>query len=653
MHPPTSPRLPGTPILRIDATGPEFARWRRGVKFTLETKDTWKYCDGTFPMPMPEARPVSSYSTISSKKIEIIHPSLLDERRAWVRQDREVKLDIFLSLSEEVMQEVFEVGPPLPPSKCTAQEMLEALDEHFDVFDFQAYHHAFCHFLNLHIDQYTSIIDFNREFAAVLEDLLDYGHPLSNTQACSAYFSKLRCTQNPWVAKKLEEWHAYSSDPEIHDLMQESPPWTSIRPLATKSLQTFHVESTPEESPEGSSRYSKSDAVPEFSDASTVSSKTSHSRQISSSTTHSQEIYVHASNEAITGPSPKALREALEKLPTVVVVPERLMATAYTPTITESATPEWLSTKRSVAQVPLSASMERPLPSLPSQAQEKPDTEMRARSASPRLPVTMLMNSSRVSLTVPRPTSARPRTADPAFSPITSFAPLQLETTHPTLRPRSPTSAPTPPLLSDHPAFRVSPSASTEHLAVEVTTPITRPSTATTPTVPSTAPFPTVVTSSSKPPVSRLPTTEFNPPHPHSFKTSTPSHNSNSNSNNDNDTYPSPPSSQNSSTLSLPLQGTHTPTPTPANPNHTHSSQHNTILLSLHKPTNPHTPTFDSFLSTTPPRHRKSTSLTFLARMSGDGVVGAGDEVSGRADARAKGWGFVGRFRGGKGGAWI
>ena len=99
-----------------------------------------------------------------------MQPGLLEERRSWVRKDREVKLDIFLSLAEEVMLELFEVGPPLPPSNFSSQEILEALDERFNVFSFSGYHHAFCHFLNLHIDQYASIEDFNNEFTTVLED---------------------------------------------------------------------------------------------------------------------------------------------------------------------------------------------------------------------------------------------------------------------------------------------------------------------------------------------------------------------------------------------------------------------------------------------------------------------------------------------------
>ncbi|KAH6872438.1 hypothetical protein BKA58DRAFT_312722, partial [Alternaria rosae] len=236
MQPQTSPRLPGVHLLKVDSNGPEYSRWRRSLQFALESKDTWKYCNGALPMPMPKARPVP---VISSEETKDVEPSLLEERRSWVRQDREVKLDIFLSLAEEVMQEVFEVGPPLPPINHTSQEMLQALDDHFGVFSFSGYHHAFCHFINLHIDQYATIEDFNTEFTTVLEDLIDYGHPLSNTQACSAYLSKLRCTQNPGVAKKLEELDALSTEPEIHDLMRESLSWPCIRPLATKSSQIF------------------------------------------------------------------------------------------------------------------------------------------------------------------------------------------------------------------------------------------------------------------------------------------------------------------------------------------------------------------------------------------------------------------------------
>ncbi|KAF2731664.1 hypothetical protein EJ04DRAFT_399665, partial [Polyplosphaeria fusca] len=152
-------------------------------------------------MPMPESGPNFFSPVLKSDP----QPQLLEERRAWVKQDRDVKLDIFLSIADDIKLEVFEVGPPLPPSATTSKEMLEALDEHFTTFKFEDYHHVFCHFLNLHIDQYASLEDFNAEYLATLDDMLDHGFPLDNLQAISGYFSKLRCTQNPWVAKKLKE----------------------------------------------------------------------------------------------------------------------------------------------------------------------------------------------------------------------------------------------------------------------------------------------------------------------------------------------------------------------------------------------------------------------------------------------------------------
>ncbi|KAF2113394.1 hypothetical protein BDV96DRAFT_496632, partial [Lophiotrema nucula] len=150
---------------------------------------------------MPDSGP-NFFSPVVSANPQ---PQLLEERRAWTKKDRDVKLDIFLSIADEIKLEVFEVGPPLPPSAMTSKEMLEALEEHFTDFKFEDYHHCFCHFLNLHIDQFPSLEAFNIEYLATLEDLLDHGHPMDNVQACSAYFSKLRCTQNPWVAKKLKE----------------------------------------------------------------------------------------------------------------------------------------------------------------------------------------------------------------------------------------------------------------------------------------------------------------------------------------------------------------------------------------------------------------------------------------------------------------
>ncbi|KAH7359555.1 hypothetical protein BKA66DRAFT_427252 [Pyrenochaeta sp. MPI-SDFR-AT-0127] len=268
---------------------------------------------------MPEAGLNRKSQNDATKSIQ---PSLLEERRAWVRQDREAKLDIFLSLAEEVMQEVFEVGPPLPPSNLNAKELLDALDKRFTVFKFETYHHAFCHFLNLHIDQYITVEDFNTEFSATLEDLLDYGQPLSNIQACSAYFSKLRCTQNPWVAKQLESWHTQSSEPELVDLLRSSPPWSCVRPLITKSSQNFHVESIseiPEEPLGDGSIDSDSDSTSERSNVSTMSSKISHSRHVSSTTAHSQEITIHASSEDIAEIDRLDHCRDLEALPTSTI----------------------------------------------------------------------------------------------------------------------------------------------------------------------------------------------------------------------------------------------------------------------------------------------------------------------------------------------
>ncbi|CAN9135781.1 unnamed protein product [Alternaria alternata] len=257
-----------------------------------------------------------------------MQPSLLEERRSWVRKDREVKLDIFLSLAEEVMLELFEVGPPLPPSNFSSEEILEALDERFNVFSFSGYHHAFCHFLNLHIDQYASIEDFNNEFTTVLEDLIDYGHPLSNTQACSAYFSKLRCTQNPWVAKKLEDWDTLPAMPDIYNLMQESPPWACIRPL------------------------------------------------------RSQKVVAHASDKD-TEPDPQDLREAIEKLLTSAEAKHSSLK-ADAPIASVCATPDWLNAPQKVAPKILSTpELPPPVISLPLR---KTPTQSRPRSASPRLP---------------------------------------------------------------------------------------------------------------------------------------------------------------------------------------------------------------------------------------------------------------------------
>ncbi|KAI4662589.1 uncharacterized protein J4E79_004880 [Alternaria viburni] len=325
-------------------------------------------------MPMPKARPVPDISSEETKDVE---PSLLEERRAWVRQDREVKLDMFLSVAEEVMQEVFEVGPPLPPINHTSQEMLQALDDNFGVFSFSGYHHAFCHFLNLHIDQYASIQDFNTEFTTVLEDLIDYGHPLSNTQACSAYLSKLRCTQNPGVAKKLEELDTLSTEPDIHDLMQESLSWPCIRPLATKSSQVFQVQPVSEECRTDNGSHSHGDP-PGLSDTSTVSSEGSRSRQLSIKVNHPQWAVTRASDNV----DPQDLREAIEKLLTTGEAdPSSLNYDASA--ISACATPDWLKAQEKAFSKPLPIA-EPPAPT-ESHTLRKTASESRARSASPRL----------------------------------------------------------------------------------------------------------------------------------------------------------------------------------------------------------------------------------------------------------------------------
>ena len=396
-----SPRLPGVPILHGDVTGAEYSRWRRGIKFACETKGTWGFCDGTHPMPMPKSGSKAASPTRASNTSQ---PSLLDERRAWVRQDREVKLDIFLSLSEEVMEEVLHADPPLPPPNMSAQEMLAALDRRLSAFRFQEYHHAFCHFLNLHIDQYATLEDFNIEFRTTIEDLRDHGQPLSNMQACSAYFSKLRCTQNPWVAKKLEEWETQPSAPKLEDLMKESIPWTFM-PSTDKASPNLKTESIPEELIDDNSSQSDTDV----SSMSARSSPNLHSRQTSNTTaitTHSLEITIHASSDDIA---------QITSFP-------RLPATKYNP----AAIPCHLSPKSMPLMAPLPP-MNRPLPPLPKHILH---AAPRARSASPRI----MVPSAKANIDSPK-TSARSTKQPP--QPQTPS--LRLETTHPTLRPKSPT----------------------------------------------------------------------------------------------------------------------------------------------------------------------------------------------------------------------
>jgi hypothetical protein len=375
-------------------------------------------------MPMPEAGP-NFFSPASPTSPQ---PQLLEDRRAWVKQDREVKLDIFLSIADDIKLEIFEVGPPLPPSALTAQEMLETLDERYGSFKFEEYHHVFCHFLNLHIDQYANIDEFNAEFQATLGDLLDHGHPMSNIQACSAYFSKLRCTQNPWVAAKLKEWDAQSPELQLADLMKQSPPWSVIRPLTMSAKPDSIPESIPEESLEDASSHSEGEETPsEFSEVATLSSKSSHSRNSSGSTQKSQEITIHASYED--------LRElqAFPNVPTNILTATAISKRAKD--ITQFALEPLPPITRALPPVPPKAAVPAP----------------RARSTSP--------------IQAKRPASPKKSLDLPTGIISQSNTSLSLEMTHPVLRPTTPTPGsprppPTPsaPRQSDiHPALRTAP----------------------------------------------------------------------------------------------------------------------------------------------------------------------------------------------------
>ncbi|USP74675.1 hypothetical protein yc1106_01949 [Curvularia clavata] len=429
MQLPTSPRLPGVPLLSLDATGPEYSRWRRSVKFALETKDTWKYCNGTFPMPMPRERPALARF---EDEINDTQPCLLEERRAWMRQDREVKLDIFLSLAEEVMLDVFEVGPPLPPTKGNAQQMLETLDNRFSVFEFEGYHHAFCHFLNLRVDQCASLDEFNKEFLTVLEDLHDYGQPLSNTQACSAYFSKLNCTQNPWVAKRVEEWDTQSSEPQIHDIMQDPALWPYVKPLKSKSSQDCSMKPSSE-------HHLDDDAGPGLSDTSTLSSKASHSRQLSATDSERQRSTIRLVTKQQF--DPQALREALEKIPAIF---DSERSSLHEDVGTTCTTPEWLSAKTDIVHhsesqlSPVPAPNDIPPLSLPPSALQKSASKSHIRSHSAPIP-----SKTPVKVSVTEYDLSRPQTADYTFRRAT-------------------------PPLSEHPAFRHTVFAPPEELTVEI-----------------------------------------------------------------------------------------------------------------------------------------------------------------------------------------
>jgi hypothetical protein len=649
----TSPRLPGVPLLHAQYTGAEYSRWRRSIKFALEAKGTWKYCNGQATMPMPTSPTVSTAN---------LQPSLLEERREWVKHDREVKLDIFLSLAEEVMLELFEVGPPLPPSNMNAQEMLEALEERFAVFKFESYHHAFCHFLNLHIDQYPSIEEFNREFLTTLEDLLDHGNPLSNVQACSAYLSKLRCTQNPWVAKKLEEWDTQSREIDCMELLRESPPWSIIRPLATKTSQNFQVESIPEEYLEGSSG-SDSNVSSEESDASTVSSMSSHSRNVSTNvvdttpslnvmepqrqlsvwTTKSQEITVCASPEAIAELNSLAARKDIQGLPTPAI-PERGSSKHQVPRTLlsddpEAPLPEWLASKKSVARRP-PPPHDRPLPPLPTQAQQTKDD---SQSSPPKAEPTNFTNASTVSLTMS--TRKTPPT------PSSSFPALRLETTHPTLRPQT-----SNPLLDVHPALRTQPSISSETHPAITTQPsapvLTLPLLPTIDTTPLSFPFPTTRPSSAelrRPSYASQrrqsastpnlaipwPSTPDIAPRPHSSRASLPftqapnpmpsqvlaQPNDDDGLEGDNEEEDEEEEEEDSD-VDLPLQGTRDSAWT-----YLYESKGGYLITQQTRSPTTASPTSPPPNLTPFPKaslHKKSSSLDFVARLSGDSLLGLG-----------------------------
>ncbi|OCK85993.1 hypothetical protein K432DRAFT_377095 [Lepidopterella palustris CBS 459.81] len=252
-----SPRLQGVQVLDLSCTPSQFQKWRRAVRTAMESDGSWAHCDGASncPMPMPGDR----YSLRHDPQ-----PQLLEERRAWVKKDRDVKLDLFLSLHDDIKMEVFDVGPPLPPTSMTAKDMMDALDDRFGRFEFEDYHHVYGRFLNLHLDDFITLDEFNAEYRAVLQEMDDFGHPLNNTQACSAYFSKLRCCQNPWVARKIKEWNSVDNSPRLEQLMKEAPAWLIIKPLSIRPTQSALDFEAPNE----------------------------------------EEITIHASAEALTGSSP-------------------------------------------------------------------------------------------------------------------------------------------------------------------------------------------------------------------------------------------------------------------------------------------------------------------------------------------------------------
>lgn len=321
-------------------------------------------------------------------------------------------MDLFLSVADDIKLEVFEVGPPLPPSAMTAKEMMEALDDRFEEFKFEEYHHVFCHFLNLHIDQFTNLEDFNMEFTATLEDLLDHGYPLDHIQACSAYFSKLRCTQNPWVAKKLKEWDSLSKSPSLEDLMKECPPWMIIRPLAAKPRsQTSKPESYTEDVM-GPPSIKEEEGESSETEKSEVSSTSSH--------THSRD----PSTQSIT------VGASVEDLTDITAFP---MPTQKVPKAPKTQAKR-LSIKSDISKMSLPPAINRPLPPIPA------DTAS-TRSSSP--PGSLHSASkSETSIKLQAPTSHPQQdlsNVHPALRPTTPAAPSTSNSTPSLAPPSTPT----------------------------------------------------------------------------------------------------------------------------------------------------------------------------------------------------------------------
>ena len=377
-------------------------------------------------------------------------PGLLEERRAWVKTDRDVKLDIFLSVCDEIKMDVFEVGPPLPPSAMTAREMLGALDHQFAVFSFVDYHHDFCHFLNLHVDQYSSIDEFNSEFLATLDDLADHGIPLDNVQACSAYFSKLRCTQNPWVAKQLQDWEVLDSPPLVHDMIKEVPPWVIVRPLGYRSLSRAPTLPSLEESTSESSSEDLTRSVEDLGhvevDVHILSDRSSHQSLHAWSR---EETIVHASVEDLTQafPSPSA------KSTSSLVIPKRRSSMSSRTTLKElkkplpplpgsTAKPESPSKRMSAlksafAKPDLSSQRRSTFTSAPSAKSDPPS--QRASTIRPVAP------SKRVSQSIPSLSSKSSSPAAPSLTSSPSFTNIPLPATPPVSSPERPTTAPARP----------------------------------------------------------------------------------------------------------------------------------------------------------------------------------------------------------------